>query len=149
MTLAKYDPYRGYGNLTRRMKSLINTFDPQISFETGGFLPRVDISESEKQLYIQAEMPGLCKEDFKLTVSDDKVLILKGTKKRESEESNDENGLSYHRIERSSGEFTRSFALPDYVDGSSINAKFENGVLTISFNKIVPAQPKEIEISVS
>ncbi|MDX9791091.1 MAG: Hsp20/alpha crystallin family protein [Candidatus Kapaibacterium sp.] len=149
MTLMKYDPNRGFGSLTRRMNSLLNTFEPQLSFEGGGFLPRVDISETNNQLVIQAEMPGLSKDDFKLTVSDECVLILKGSKQISSSDKSDDNGITYHRIERSRGEFTRSFALPDYVDKDSISAKYENGVLSITLNKIEPVQPKEIEINVS
>lgn len=148
MTLVKYEPFRGFGNLTRRMNSMFNSFEPRFAFETGDFLPRVDISETEKQLHLQAEIPGLSKDDFKLTVSDDKVLVLKGSKKRESEDKKEENGVTYHRIERSCGEFTRSFVLPDYVNPESISAKFDNGVLNISFDKVEPVKPKEIEISV-
>ena len=139
----------GFGSLTRRLNSLMNNFEPRLSIETGDFLPRVDISETEKQLLIHAEMPGLSKDDFKVTVSDDRLLILKGSKKRNIEDKSEEGGVTYHRIERTSGEFIRSFALPDYVDAGSIKAKFESGVLAITFDKTEPVQPKEIEISVS
>ncbi len=149
MNLVKYDPMPGFGSLTRRLNSLMNNFEPRLSIETGDFLPRVDISETEKQLLIHAEMPGLSKDDFKVTVSDDRLLILKGSKKRNIEDKSEEGGVTYHRIERTSGEFIRSFALPDYVDAGSIKAKFESGVLAITFDKTEPVQPKEIEISVS
>lgn len=149
MTIMKYNPSRSLGGLTRRMNSIFNTFEPSFAFETGDFLPRVDISETEKQLQIQAEIPGLTKDDFKLTVNDNNVLVLKGSKKRESEEQKNENGITYQRIERTCGEFTRSFVLPDNVNPESIAAKFENGVLNIAFDKIEPQKPKEIEISVN
>ncbi|GAB1371864.1 Hsp20/alpha crystallin family protein [Candidatus Kapaibacterium sp.] len=149
MTLVKYDPFRGFNNMARRMNTLISEFEPKLSIETGDFLPRVDISENEKQITIHAEMPGLSRDDFKLTVTDDKVLVLKGSKKREKEDKSDEKGVTYHRIERSCGEFTRSFVLPDYVKEDSINAKFENGVLTVTLDKSEPVMPKEIEISVN
>lgn len=148
MTLVKYDPFRGFGGLTRRMNSMINTFEPRLAFETGDFLPKVDISETDKLININAEMPGLSKDDFRLTISDDKVLVLKGSKKRESKEEAKDKGTTYHRIERSCGEFSRSFALPDYVDADSINAKYEKGILNITFNKVEPVQPKEIDIAV-
>lgn len=148
MTLVKYDPFRGFGGLTRRMNSMINTFEPRLAFETGDFLPKVDISETDKLININAEMPGLSKDDFRLTISDDKVLVLKGSKKIESKEDAQDKGITYHRIERSCGEFSRSFALPDYVDADSINAKYENGILNITFNKVEPVQPKEIDIAV-
>lgn len=149
MNLIKYQPFGGLGSMANRMNRIFNSFEPNYSMVTGDFLPKVDISETDKSLQINAEIPGLTKEDIKITLNNDKVLTLKGSKKRESEEKKDVGGLTYHRIERSCGEFSRSFVLPDYVDDNTINAKFENGVLTITFEKTEPVKPKEIEISVN
>lgn len=149
MSIVKYDPMRGFDSLAKRMNSFFNNIEPRVGFETGDFLPRVDISENDQKLMITAEMPGISKEDFKVTVDDDRILVIKGTKKRENVEKSEQGGMTYHRLERTCGNFVRSFALPDYVNTESINAKFENGVLNISFDKAAPVQPKEIEISVS
>jgi HSP20 family protein len=149
MTLVKYNPYRGLGSLNRKMNSLINNFESGSSFEKTDFMPKVDISENDKQMVIHAEIPGISKEDIKITVDSDNILSLKGTKKRELKESNESGGINYHRIERSYGEFSRSFILPDYVNPDSIQAKFENGVITINLEKTEPKQPKEIVINVN
>jgi len=149
MTLVKYNPYRGFGSLDRKMNSLFSNFDFGSSFEKNDFMPKVDISENEKQLVIHAEIPGITKEDLKITVDSDNILSMKGTKKRESKEEGESGGINYHRIERSYGEFSRSFILPDYVDPNSIEAKFENGVITINLEKISPKPPKEIVINVN
>lgn len=148
MAIIKYDPFRSFGSITRRMNNFLNTFEPTVGLEFGGFLPKIDISEDDKMIYIHAELPGLGKDDFKITVNDDNVLMIRGTKNKEQEVNDDKNGRIYHRIERSYGEFTRSFMLPDNVKKESINAKFEDGVLNITLDKMEPAKPKEIEISV-
>ncbi len=148
MSIIKYDPFRGLESITRRLSSFLNQFEPSTSFEFGNFVPKVDISEDDKFLKIQAEMPGLSKDDFKVTINDENVLCIKGSKKKEKEEKDEKDGRTYHRIERSYGEFTRSFVLPDYIKNDSIQAKYEDGVLNITFEKTEPAKPKEIKISV-
>lgn len=75
-------------------------------------------------------------------------LQSKGTKKRESN-SDDTNSKSFIRVERSFGEFQRSFMLPENVNKDSINAKFENGVLDIVLDKAEPEKPKEIEVTIN
>ncbi|MFP4368196.1 MAG: Hsp20/alpha crystallin family protein [Bacteroidota bacterium] len=147
MAIVRFDPFRGFEGLARKMNSFINEFDKGVNFEYGSFSPRIDISEDEKSIYISAELPGMKKEDVKVTINDDNVLIIKGEKKRIVEEKEDEK-KSYVRIERSYGEFTRSFMLPENVDTESINAKVEDGVLNISLNKKEPEKPKEIEVKI-
>jgi HSP20 family protein len=149
MAIIKYDPFRSFGGLTRKMDNFLNNFNSGISLEYGSFLPKVDISEDEKMLYIHAELPGLTKDDFKITVNDDSLLVIKGSKNKENEVKNTGNGRTYHRIERSYGEFTRSFMLPENVKKDSVKAKFEEGVLHLSLEKIEPVMPKEIEVSVN
>jgi len=148
MSLIKYDPFRGLESITKRLSSFLNQFEPNVSFEFGSFVPKVDISEDEKYLKIQAEMPGLSKDDFKVTITDDNMLCIKGSKKKEKDEKEEKDGRTYHRIERSYGEFSRSFLLPDYIKNDSIQAKYEDGVLNITFEKTEPVKPKEIQINV-
>lgn len=148
MSIVRFDPMRGFESLARRMNAAANELNKGFNVEFGGFSPRIDISEDEKFIYIAAEVPGIAKEDIKLTVNDDNMLVIKGTKK--CEEKKEENGgnVSYLRVERSYGEFLRSFMLPDNVKKDSVNAKFENGVLNITLEKIEPVKPKEIEVSI-
>ncbi len=110
----------------------------------GGVVPRVDVSESEREIQIVTELPGLTQEDVDVSVSDD-ILTLKG----ETRESREEKEKQYHLTERSYGRFERSFQLPETVDRERISASFENGLLTVTLPKSEkPRQStKRIEIA--
>ena len=110
---------------------------------TGDWVPRVDISETDKAFEIKAEIPEVNKEDVKVTVHNG-VLTIQGEKKQEKEEK----GKKFHRVERYYGSFTRSFTLPDNVDENTISALFNNGVLNLQIQKIEEAKPKSIEVKV-
>jgi len=83
MAIVKFDPFRGFETLARRMNSLMQDFDKGFNFDFGGFSPKIDISEDEKHFYLQAEVPGISKDDIKVTITEDNVLTIKGEKKRE------------------------------------------------------------------
>lgn len=103
---------------------------------------RVDISEDEKALYIEAEVPGAKKEDIKLQV-DDGVLTISAERKQETEEKK----KNYHRVERIYGHFSRSFSLGDNIDQEHIDAKYDNGVLHVTLPKTEPVKnTKEISV---
>jgi HSP20 family protein len=101
------------------------------------FNPRVDISEDEKNIFINAEIPGVKKEEIKISLQDN-ILTISGEKKSETEEKKDKN---YYRSERVFGSFTRSFTLPEEINPDKVEAKFEEGILKIVIEK---ASPKEI-----
>ncbi len=145
MTLVKFEPFRGFQNITRRMNDIFGDLEKGVRFEIGDFAPRVDISEDDKNVYVHAELPGVTKENVKITVSEDRVLTIKGEKKRDetTEQRN------YVRVERNYGSFTRSFLLPDNVDYDAINAKFDSGVLDLALPKIQPQKPKEREVAIN
>lgn len=147
MALVRFDPFRGFESIARKMNDFLGDFEKGVNIEYGGFAPRCDISEDEKSLTVHVELPGISKEDVKVTINDDNVLIIKGEKKREEKTENEDK--TYIRVERTFGSFARSFMLPENVKKDSINAKYDNGVLTIKLEKIEPSKPKEIEISVS
>lgn len=147
MSLVRFDPFRGFESVMKRMGDFMNDVDKGVNIEFGGFAPRADISEDEKSLTVNVELPGIRKEDVKITINEDNVLMIKGEKKRE--EKSESEDRSYIRVERTFGSFNRSFVLPQNIKTDSINAKFENGVLTITLDKVEPKKPKEIEISVS
>lgn len=108
--------------------------------------PRLDITEDDKNLYFNVELPGMAKEDVKISVkNDERLLVLKGEKKR-PELGEEKKAL---RSERIYGCFERSFELPDNVNFDSISAKYENGVLELTLPKIEPPQPKEVEININ
>lgn len=146
MTLVKYEPFRGFEKLSRRMGKFMEEFDRNsLSFDSNDFLPRVDITENEKNLFVHAELPGMKKEDIKVSLNEDRMLTIRGEKKKEHREED----KNYVRMERVYGNFTRSFILPETVDIDSVSAKFENGVLELTLNKKEPEQPKEKEITIS
>lgn len=151
MSLIQYDPFRGFEGLTRRMSSFFDDFDNNFGIERSNFSPKVDISEDENSINIYAELPGLKKEDVKVTINDDNVLVIKGEKsheKKEENNDNDENKPVFLRVERSFGSFTRSFVLPENVDKESIKGNFSNGILSIALAKKEPEKPKELEIAI-
>jgi len=111
---------------------------------TGRMYPPVDITESEKDYTIKADLPGLSKEDIRVNVADG-TLSITGEKKHEVEKKEKDR---YYHFERSYGRFTRSFSLPAHVDGTNIEAKYVNGVLEVHLKKTEESRPKAIEVKV-
>jgi HSP20 family protein len=107
-------------------------------------VPKVDVSESDKEIQIVAELPGLKQEDVDLSLADD-VLTIRG----ETRESREEREKQYHLTERSYGRFERSFQLPDFVDRERIAARFENGLLTVTLPKSEKARPSARRIEIA
>jgi HSP20 family protein len=106
--------------------------------------PSVDISETESEYQIKAEIPDVKKEDVKVTVEDG-VLTIQGERKQEKEEK----GKKFHRIERSYGSFVRTFSLPDVIEEEKVKAEFKDGVLNLHLPKSEKAKPKAIEVKVA
>lgn len=104
--------------------------------------PPVDIQETDEAYRLHAELPGLKKEDVQITLENN-VLRLSGERKFEKDVKQD----SYHRIERVYGTFSRSFALPHQVSSDKVEAKFDNGVLSIVVPKAEQAKPRRITIA--
>ena len=108
---------------------------------TSGNLPRMDVSESDKAIEIEAELPGLETKDVQINLADN-VLTIRGEKKSEREEKNKD----YHLVERSFGSFARSVQLPQGVKPDDVSAEIAKGVLKVTVKKPAPAQSKQIEI---
>ena len=106
--------------------------------------PLVDITEDDRGYVIKAELPGVKREDVKVTLENG-VLTLSGDRRFEKEEK----GRRYHRIERAYGQFTRSFTLPDDTDATKVNAEFKDGLLKVEIAKSEKAQPKAIDVKVA
>jgi len=106
--------------------------------------PLVDISETETEYAIKAELPEVRKEDVRVTVEDG-VLTIQGERKQEKEEK----GKKYHRIERAYGRFVRTFTLPDSVDEANVKAEYTDGVLRLHLPKSEKAKPKQIDVKVA
>ena len=145
MTLVKLEPHRGFERLSRRWEQFANDFEKGISFETGGFNPRVDITEDDNNLYVHAELPGMSKEQVKVSVDEDRTLTIKGEKTKE-EKSENKNDL---KLERTYGSFSRSFILPENINIEKIDAKYQDGVLELVLQKIEPEKPKVIDVAIN
>lgn len=146
MAVIKVDPFRGLDSMMRRVNEFYEDVNRGgIRFEVGDFQPRIDISEDATSVTIHAELPGIKKEDVKITITDQNVITIRGEKKRD-ERSAERN---FMRIERTYGSFTRSFTLPENIQSDNVNASFDGGVLTIALIKAEPAKPKEQEVTIS
>jgi len=104
--------------------------------------PPVDIQETENAYILQMELPGLGKEDLEITLENN-VLRISGERKIERDVDRD----NYHRIERVYGTFSRSFVLPSRVDPDGVDARVENGILTVAIPKAEEARPRKISVS--
>jgi HSP20 family protein len=150
MSLVRFEPFRNFNTLSRRMNSLINEFDTDAVFNTHrGFHPTVDVQEDEKYVTIEAEIPGVKKEDINVSINDENILVLKGTKNREAKSEDEKDGATFLRVERSFGEFTRSFVLPDNINTEKIDAEFKDGLLRVKLEKKEPEKPKEIKVAIN
>jgi HSP20 family protein len=105
--------------------------------------PAADIAEQENQYVVKLELPGVTKDDVKIAMQNN-VLVIHGEKKQEKTSK----GSEYQRVERSYGSFQRSFTLPTTVKTDRIEATFANGILTITLPKAEEAIPKQIEVKV-
>jgi len=105
---------------------------------------KVDISEDENTIFIEADMPGVKKEDIKVSMDGDLLSIS-----AERTQSEEEKKKGYHRIERSRGSLSRSFTLGENVDAEKIEAKYDNGVLKVMVPKVEPTKKTEKEIPVN
>lgn len=104
---------------------------------------RVDIAETDKEIEIKADLPGIPEKDVEVTLEDD-VLRIRAEKKSETEKGD----KNWRVVERSYGSFERSIRVPAGVDPKKIDARFENGVLTVTLPKPPSAKPAAQRISV-
>lgn len=107
----------------------------------GNWAPALDVSETDQEVVVKADLPGIDAKDIEITVSGD-LLTVKGEKKEETKEE----GKSFHRVERRYGSFSRQVHLPAAVDADRIEASASKGVLTVRLPKRPEVQPRRIEI---
>jgi len=145
MALVKWDAWREMEDLFDRYVKTTGiaragSFEPMA---TGDWSPRVDISETEGEFVVKAELPEVKKEDLHVTVENG-VMSLRGERKQEKEET----GKKFHRVERYYGSFCRSFTLPENVNQAGVKASFNDGVLTVQLPKSAETKPKSVEVAV-
>jgi HSP20 family protein len=146
MAVVRWDPFRDLGLLQDRMNRLFDDagrgWRNDEPAATTSWSPAVDIFETEGEIVVKAELPGMDRKDIALHLENN-VLSLRGERRFEKE-TKDEN---YQRIERSYGNFSRSFSIPATVDEEKIRADYKDGVLKIILPKKEQAKPKQIKIA--
>jgi HSP20 family protein len=145
LAIIRWDPFRDMVTLRERMNKLFEDMAASRGEEkdltTSSWAPAVDIYETENEVVLTAEIPGIEEKDVEIKVEDN-TLTLRGERKFEKE-TKEEN---YHRIERAYGSFFRSFTLPNYVDQDKIEAEHENGILKIRMPKRAELKPRKVKI---
>jgi HSP20 family protein len=132
MAIMKFNPWREMNNLIER----------EMPAATTTWSPSVDIFENDNELTVKAELPGMAVKDIEVTFENN-VLTVKGERRFEHETKKED----YHRVEREYGSFSRSFALPTYIDETGIKADYKDGILKIVLPKKAASKPKGITVN--
>ena len=142
--VARRDPFP-FGSLHREIDRLFEDFARGFptfrSAEVPSLVPSMDVTESDKEIEITAELPGLEEKDVQINLADN-VLTIRGEKKAEKEQKEKD----YHLVERSYGSFSRSLELPAGIDPEAVNATIDKGVLKVTVPKPAPAVAKKINV---
>ncbi|HEX2264782.1 MAG TPA: Hsp20/alpha crystallin family protein [Solirubrobacterales bacterium] len=147
MALVKWDPARELDAFQSDMNRLFDSFFGRREgaavngYGSRRWIPAMDLVETEDDLVLRADLPGLDRDDVDIEVKDG-VLTISGERKAQHEEKRE----GFHRVERSFGRFSRSLELPKGVDPDSIGASFERGVLEVRMPKPAERKPTRIEI---
>jgi len=145
MSLIRWDPFGDVDTLFNRMVS--GRFWPRLAPEGDDkklqWAPSADISETDKEYVIRAELPAVKKEDVQVTL-DNGIITIKGERKQQKEDKNEK----FHRVESFYGSFERSFTVPDNVKSEEIKCESKDGVLTVHIPKIEVAKQKPKQIAV-
>jgi HSP20 family protein len=146
MSLIRWEPFGGIDEAFARMPALLGRW-PR-AFEGNGknlfdWSPSVDISETDAEYLIRADLPAVKKEDVHVTV-DDGMLTISGERRQRTEDKTEKS----HRVETAYGRFSRSFSLPDNTDVASIRAESKDGVITVHVAKTKATARKPTEIKV-
>ena len=147
MSIVRWEPFGEIDTMFNRLMPTMFGRWPKWATATNGdgmqWAPSANISETDKEYLIRAELPAVSKEDVKVTI-DDGVITIEGERKQQKEDKSEK----IHRVESFYGHFTRSFSLPDSADESAIRCESKDGVLTVHIPKVVnPKQePKQIKV---
>lgn len=146
MNLTNWEPFRDLEEFVNRMAPALTRWRGEIdgNGQAVQWSPTADISETDREYIVRAELPGVARKDVKVTVEDG-VLTLSGERLYEKEDKSER----FHRMERFQGSFARSFSLPDCADASAISAESKDGTLTVHIPKAESAKPKAIEVKVA
>ncbi len=145
MNLMRWDPMRELEEMATRLNRVFVRPQGRGTFELGDvdWAPVVDVTESPEEFLVTAELPGVAKEEVKVSIKDG-VLVIRGERRQEKEEK----GKQFHRVERMYGTFMRSFAMPEGVDEAKVMAEHKDGMLMVHLPKSPVVKPKAMEVKV-
>ena len=145
-TLNRWEASRGNTTLQEQVNRVFGDLLERAGDESNltPWAPAVDIFETEHELVVRADLPGVNPQDLDIRVENN-ILTIRGERKFDSNKANEEN---YLRVERAYGPFSRSFSLANSVKSDAIKADYQNGVLTLSIPKREEAKPKQIKVNV-
>lgn len=145
MSLVRWDPFASLDDVFARMPGLLERWPRWAGNGEGAveWSPSVDISETDAEYLLKAQLPAVKKEDVRVTF-DDGMLTISGERKQEKEEK----GEKFHRIESLHGAFSRSFSLPEAIEAAGIRAEGKDGVITVRVPKRKAEAPKPKEIKI-
>ncbi|MCZ6779808.1 MAG: Hsp20/alpha crystallin family protein [Acidobacteriota bacterium] len=143
MTLTRWDPFYDLFSFQDKVNRLFSNAQTSGLAEasTGAWTPTVDIYEEGDTLVLQAELPGVNKDDVEVQVEGN-ILTLRGERRQEKDIKEDQ----YHRLERVYGSFMRSFTLPVGINRDKIRAEYRDGVLKLALPRAEEAKPKKIKV---
>ncbi len=147
MDIVRPEPFRhllpSQDRFNRLFDETLSRFFQDGDLASRSWSPVVDLYETDQNLVLKAELPGVNAKDLEVRV-EDHTRNLKGERKFENEVKKS----NYRRIERAYGTFSRSFALPGSIDPDEVTAEYKNGILTLTIAKREEAKPKTIKINV-
>lgn len=152
MSIVRWNPTRELLNMEREFGKLFNVFgrrfgvsesESKDEYENAVWMPLTDIKEDKDNYFVMLDLPGVSKEDVKVSYADGQ-LSISGERKQEKESKDSK----FHRVERAYGRYYRSFTLPQQVREDKIEAEFKDGQLTVTVPKAEAAKPKELEIKI-
>lgn len=143
--ILRWEPFKEIERFRRDMERLFDSFLGGWTPEKYEWYPPLDVEETDSDIIIRSEIPGMKKEDIKI-VTKGNLVTISGEKHHESEQK----GKYFHRIERNYGKFERTIELPTEVEVEKAKASYENGVLTITFPKPewTRVKAKEVKIEI-
>ena len=145
-SITHWDTYTGLAGLQEQVNRLFEggSSRRQDPSALTSWAPAVDISETENELVVKADLPDVNEKDIDVRVENN-MLTIRGERKFE-EKTEKEN---YLRVERTYGTFSRSFSLPNTVNHEAIQADYKNGVLTVTLPKRAESKPKQVKVNVT
>lgn len=141
-TFGSMRPFEELSRMRRQMDRMMDSFmEPQLQGMRSGVFPAVNLTEDDNHFYLRAELPGVKAEDLDIQATGRNITVV-GERKLDSEDAT----AKYHRREREGGRFSRALAMPKEIDADRVEARMQNGILTLKVPKAESAKPRRITI---